>query len=187
MIRVGQTRNLLRAPSSLLEMWPRSAHHHPGQRRQSAARTGLTKDRTRSYVPTIGNSLQTERHPQKKVRRQARPLRHSPQICEFSGKSGSYVVIGSRSTHKNAYRAHVSGKTITGAAEVVAGEGTDFYRDAGRGGRRAHSPSAGAAGRWLHREPASTAASPGRRPPPRRRFRARRGQNQTRSTGHILP
>jgi len=33
MIRVGQTRNLLRAPSSLLEMWPRSAHHHPGQRR----------------------------------------------------------------------------------------------------------------------------------------------------------
>jgi len=41
MIRVGQTRNLLRAPSSLLEMWPRSAHHHPGQRRKSAARTGL--------------------------------------------------------------------------------------------------------------------------------------------------
>jgi len=41
MIRVGQTRNLLRASSSLLEMWPRSAHHHPGQRRQSAARTGL--------------------------------------------------------------------------------------------------------------------------------------------------
>ena len=32
-IRVGQTRNLLRALSSLLEMWPRSAHHHPGQRR----------------------------------------------------------------------------------------------------------------------------------------------------------
>jgi len=41
MIRVGQTRNLLRASSSLLEIWPRSAHHHPGQRRQSAARTGL--------------------------------------------------------------------------------------------------------------------------------------------------
>jgi len=33
MIRVGQTRNLLRASSSLLEIWTRSAHHHPGQRR----------------------------------------------------------------------------------------------------------------------------------------------------------
>jgi len=40
-IRVGQTRNLLRASSSLLEIWPRSAHHHPGQRHQSAALTGL--------------------------------------------------------------------------------------------------------------------------------------------------
>lgn len=67
MIRVGQTRNLLRASSSLLEMWPRSAHHHPGQRRQSAARTGLTKVSTRSHVQKIRNSLQTERHPQKKV------------------------------------------------------------------------------------------------------------------------
>ena len=67
MIRVGQTRNLLRASSSLLEIWPRSAHHHPGQRRQSAARTGLTKVRSRSHVQTIRNSLQTERHPQKKV------------------------------------------------------------------------------------------------------------------------
>ena len=79
MIRVGQTRNLLRASSSLLEMWPRSAHHHPGQRRQSAARTGLTKVRTRSQVRTIRNSLQTERHPQKKVGHQAHPLRHLPQ------------------------------------------------------------------------------------------------------------
>jgi hypothetical protein len=35
MIRIGQTRNLLRASSSLLEMWPRSAHHHPGQRHLS--------------------------------------------------------------------------------------------------------------------------------------------------------
>ena len=69
MIRVGQTRNLLRASSSLLEMWPRSAHHHPGQRRQSAARTGLTKVRTRSHVQKIRNSLQTERHPQKQFRR----------------------------------------------------------------------------------------------------------------------
>jgi len=41
MIRVGQTRNLLRASSPPSEIWPRSAHHHPGQRRQSAAKTGL--------------------------------------------------------------------------------------------------------------------------------------------------
>jgi hypothetical protein len=34
MIRIGQTRNLLRASSSLSEIWTRSAHHHPGQRRQ---------------------------------------------------------------------------------------------------------------------------------------------------------
>lgn len=33
MIAARQTRNLLRAPNSLLEMWTRSAHHHPGQRR----------------------------------------------------------------------------------------------------------------------------------------------------------
>jgi len=33
MIRVGKTRNLLRASSSPLEIWTRSAHHHPGQRR----------------------------------------------------------------------------------------------------------------------------------------------------------
>jgi len=76
MIRVGQSRNLLRASSSLSEIWPRSAHHHPGQRRQSAARTGLTKVRTRSHVQKLRNSLQTERHPQKKVRRQVHPLRH---------------------------------------------------------------------------------------------------------------
>ena len=81
MIRVGQTRNLLRASSSLLEMWTRSAHHHPGQRRQSAALTGLTKVRTRSQVQKIRNSLQTERHPQKKVRRQTHPLRHFSDIC----------------------------------------------------------------------------------------------------------
>jgi len=34
----------------------------------SAARTGLTKVHTRSHVPKIRKSLQTERHPQKKVR-----------------------------------------------------------------------------------------------------------------------
>ena len=76
MIRVGQSRNLLRASSSLSEIWPRSAHHHPGQRRQSAARTGLTKVRTRSHVQKLRNSLQTERHPQKKVGYQAHSLRH---------------------------------------------------------------------------------------------------------------
>ena len=35
MIRIGQTRNLLRASSSLLEIWPQSAHHHLGQRHLS--------------------------------------------------------------------------------------------------------------------------------------------------------
>ena len=33
----------------------------------SAARTGLTKVRTRSHVQTFRKSLQTERHPQKKI------------------------------------------------------------------------------------------------------------------------
>jgi len=32
-IRVGQTRNVLRVSNSPLEIWPRSAYHHPGQRR----------------------------------------------------------------------------------------------------------------------------------------------------------
>lgn len=35
MIRVGRTRNPLRALSSLSEIWPRSAHHHLGQRHLS--------------------------------------------------------------------------------------------------------------------------------------------------------
>ena len=39
MIRVGRTRNLLRASSSPSEIWPRSAHHHLGQRHL----TGRTK------------------------------------------------------------------------------------------------------------------------------------------------
>jgi len=34
MIWVEKTRNLLRTPSSLLEIWTRSAYHHPGQRCQ---------------------------------------------------------------------------------------------------------------------------------------------------------
>jgi hypothetical protein len=42
---------------------------------QSAARTGLTKDRTGSHAQQFRNSLQTERHPPKKVRRQSYSLR----------------------------------------------------------------------------------------------------------------
>ena len=34
MIRVGLTRNVLRASRSPSEIWSRFAHHHPGQRRQ---------------------------------------------------------------------------------------------------------------------------------------------------------
>lgn len=84
-IRVGQTRNLLRASSSLSEIWPRSAHHHLGQRRQSAARTGLTKVRTRSHVQKFRNSLQTERHPQKKVRHRSPSLRAMQILCVLVG------------------------------------------------------------------------------------------------------
>ena len=99
MIRVGQTRNLLRASSSLLEMWTRSAHHHPGQRRQSAALTGLTKVRTRSHVRTIRNSLQTERHPQKKVGCQAHPLRHLPPNAHHTISVPFTAVSPSGRTH----------------------------------------------------------------------------------------
>jgi hypothetical protein len=49
MIRVGQTRNLLRASSSLLEIWPRSAHHHPGQRRH-VSRTNRPDKRPHSIT-----------------------------------------------------------------------------------------------------------------------------------------
>ena len=49
MIRVGKTRNLLRAPSSLLEIWTRSAHHHPGQRRQ-VSRTNRPDKSTHSIT-----------------------------------------------------------------------------------------------------------------------------------------
>jgi len=43
MIRTGKARNLLRAPSSLLETWTRSAHHHPGQRRLVGRTNGPDK------------------------------------------------------------------------------------------------------------------------------------------------
>jgi len=49
MIRVGQTRNLLRASSSLLEIWTRSAHHHPGQRRH-VSRTNRPDKSTHSIT-----------------------------------------------------------------------------------------------------------------------------------------
>ena len=48
----------------------------------SAARTGLTKVRTRSQVQTIRIYLQTERHPQKKVRHQAHPLCQKPHMVQ---------------------------------------------------------------------------------------------------------
>src|SRR5690606_33063546 len=72
-IRVGQTRNLLRASSSLLEMWPpiRASPSRPAAPCQPHE-TGLTKVRTRSHVQKIRNSLQTERHPQKKIRKSPR-------------------------------------------------------------------------------------------------------------------
>ncbi|WP_235442276.1 hypothetical protein, partial [Rhabdonatronobacter sediminivivens] len=49
MIRVGQTRNLLRASSSPLEIWTRSAHHHPGQRRH-VSRTNRPDKSTHSIT-----------------------------------------------------------------------------------------------------------------------------------------
>ena len=49
MIRIGKTRNLLRASSSLLEIWPRSAHHHPGQRRH-VSRTNRPDKSTHSIT-----------------------------------------------------------------------------------------------------------------------------------------
>src|SRR5690554_550417 len=55
----------------------------PASGAMSAARTGLTKVRTRSHVETIRNSLQTERHPQKKVGCQAHALRYIPCSCTW--------------------------------------------------------------------------------------------------------
>ena len=49
MIRVGKTRNLLRASSSLLEIWTRSAYHHPGQRRH-VSRTNRPDKSTHSIT-----------------------------------------------------------------------------------------------------------------------------------------
>ncbi|WP_233489406.1 hypothetical protein, partial [Rhodovulum sp. 12E13] len=48
-IRAGQTSNVLRVSNSLLEIWPRSAHHHPGQRRH-VSRTNRPDKRTHSIT-----------------------------------------------------------------------------------------------------------------------------------------
>ena len=58
MIRVGQTRNLLRASSSLLEIWPRSAHHHPGQRHLSGRANRPDKSTHSITCLKFRNSLQ---------------------------------------------------------------------------------------------------------------------------------
>ena len=58
MIRVGQTRNLLRASSSLLEIWPRSAHHHPGQRHLSGRTNRPDKSPHSITCLRFRNSLQ---------------------------------------------------------------------------------------------------------------------------------
>lgn len=58
MIRVGQTRNLLRASSSLLEIWPRSAHHHPGQRHLSGRANRPDKSPHSITCLMFRNSLQ---------------------------------------------------------------------------------------------------------------------------------
>lgn len=58
MIRVGQTRNLLRASSSLSEIWPRSAHHHPGQRHLSGRANRPDKSPHSITCLKFRNSLQ---------------------------------------------------------------------------------------------------------------------------------
>jgi hypothetical protein len=67
MIRVRKARNLLWAPSSLLEIWTRTAHHHPGQRSHVSRKNRPDKSTHSSHVQTIRKSLQSERHPQKPV------------------------------------------------------------------------------------------------------------------------
>ncbi len=59
MIRVGRTRNILRASSSLSEIWPRSAHHHHGQRRQAGRTNRPDKSPHSITCLTLRNSSQT--------------------------------------------------------------------------------------------------------------------------------
>ena len=58
MIRVGRTRNLLRASSSLSEIWPRSAHHHLGQRHLSGRTNRPDKSPHSITCLRLRNSLQ---------------------------------------------------------------------------------------------------------------------------------
>ena len=70
MIRVGKTRNLLRAPSSLLEIWTRSAHHHPGQWRQ-VSRTNRPDKSTHSITCSDDQKILANRAASKKRRMEA--------------------------------------------------------------------------------------------------------------------
>ena len=58
MIRVGRTRNLLRASSSLSEIWPRPAHLHLGQRHLSGRTNRPDKSPHSITCLRFRNSLQ---------------------------------------------------------------------------------------------------------------------------------
>jgi hypothetical protein len=58
MIRVGRTRNLLRASSSPSEIWPRSAHHHLGQRHLTGRTNRPDKSPHSITCLRLRNSLQ---------------------------------------------------------------------------------------------------------------------------------
>ena len=76
MIRVGKTRNLLRTPSSLLEIWTRSAHHHPGQRRQ-VSRTNRPDKRPHSITCSKSSDFPCKPSGIHKSRFDGRPVSHS--------------------------------------------------------------------------------------------------------------
>jgi hypothetical protein len=59
MIRIGHPRNILRAPSSLSETWPRFAYHHLGQRHSSSRTQRPDKSPHSITCPRPRNSLQT--------------------------------------------------------------------------------------------------------------------------------
>jgi len=60
MIRVGQTRNLLRASNSLLEIWPRSAHHHLGQRHLSGRANSAWQESALDHKSKVQKFLANE-------------------------------------------------------------------------------------------------------------------------------
>jgi hypothetical protein len=66
-IGAGQTRELLRALSSPRRFGPGPRITIPARGNGKAAPEGLTQVRTRSHAQTFPNSLQTERHPHKKL------------------------------------------------------------------------------------------------------------------------